>query len=491
MNKKIGLTGVVLLVVMTTEIYSQNQLILSLKESIDFAQTHSPSALEIKSARKADQWDYKAFRSGLYPEFNITGNAPGLLQSINPITKEDGTLAFREQKRASVSTALEIAQPITLTGGSVSLSTGLERFFIFSDDTKSWDFVWQSTPIVLGLNQPLFQYNPYRWSLRLEPLRNQLSERQFNENMENLAIEVTQTYFDVYIAKMNMDNALFNVGVNDTIFKLSENRYNVGKIAENELLQTELALLNAQTNYQNAQLNHERSLEALKIKLGIASEVNLEILPPDQRPSFMVDIDQAAQLARENSSFLTNTQIQELVAKQQYEQIAKNTGFQANLTASYGLNKTAEEISDLYSDLANRSTFTVGFEIPIFNWGGNKAKVKAAKERMTETQSRLETTRKDYALGVEYRVRQFALEQTQLQIAIKSDDVAQRRFDLARKRYEIGKLSITDLLIAQSEKDNARISFIQSLRRYWIAWYELRKTTLFDFEKNQPISYTN
>jgi outer membrane protein TolC len=53
-----------------------------------------------------------------------------------------------------------------------------------------------------------------------------------------------------------------NLANNDTLYKIAVGRYNLGKIAENELLQMELSVMNAKTNLAQAQLDVElRQLE--------------------------------------------------------------------------------------------------------------------------------------------------------------------------------------------------------------------------------------
>jgi len=46
-------------------------------------------------------------------------------------------------------------------------------------------------------------------------------------------------------------------------------------------------------------------------------------------------------------------------------------------------------------------------------------------------------------------------------------------------------VSITDLGIAQREKDENRRRYVESLRDFWTAYYELRSLTLYDFEAKE------
>jgi outer membrane protein len=72
-------------------------------------------------------------------------------------------------------------------------------------------------------------------------------------------------------------------------------------------------------------------------------------------------------------------------------------------------------------------------------------------------------------------------------ISAKADTVATKRFDVAKNRYVIGKIGISDLYIAQSEKDAALQAYVQALRGYWSAYYRLRRVTLYDFAEKHEI----
>ena len=79
------------------------------------------------------------------------------------------------------------------------------------------------------------------------------------------------------------------------------------------------------------------------------------------------------------------------------------------------------------------------------------------------------------------------MQDEQLSIAIKSDAIAQNRYEVTKSRYFIGKLGVLDLNVALSEKDQARRSYVEALRRYWWSYYNIRKLTLFDFQYNTPL----
>ena len=65
--------------------------------------------------------------------------------------------------------------------------------------------------------------------------------------------------------------------------------------------------------------------------------------------------------------------------------------------------------------------------------------------------------------------------------------MATKRFEVALNRYGISRITIDNLYIAQSEKDQALSSYVQALRGYWQAYFQLRKATLYDFERGEVI----
>lgn len=58
---------------------------------------------------------------------------------------------------------------------------------------------------------------------------------------------------------------------------------------------------------------------------------------------------------------------------------------------------------------------------------------------------------------------------------------------MARNRYTIGRIDISNLYIAQVEKDQALENYVAALRGYWDAFYRIRRITLYDFVNGAPI----
>ena len=83
------------------------------------------------------------------------------------------------------------------------------------------------------------------------------------------------------------------------------------------------------------------------------------------------------------------------------------------------------------------------------------------------------------------QVRNFNMLREQLQSRTKSDEIANKAYNISKQLFLIGKISITELNAALASKDGAKQNYVSSLRDFWLAYYQLREKTLYDFHHNQ------
>lgn len=476
----------VIIFIFSNNLYAQNKQQLSLNECIQIAQQKSPSAKIALNNKKNKKLLFEAFNAGLLPQINLSGNVPGLSRSIAQIRQPDGTYQFKPISQLNSSGGLLINQKFAATGTQISLFSGLTKF----DQLENNEFSqWGSTPFQVAISQPIFQFNSLYWDNEIEELKFNKSNSEYIEEMENIAKEATQKFFDIYIAQMNVKNAEFNVATNDTLFTLSKGRFNVGKIAENDLLQSELALLNANNELENAKLEYNKAVEELKMFLDLDNSLDFEIVAPLTFKKVDISVDKAVSEAIKNRPTIVDLNIRKLEAERNLNSVERKYGFNATISAGFGYNQSAEQFGDAYKNLFEQQDVNLNIQIPLFLWGKSSAEIESAMNSKDNIERMNKQEEKKFEIDVRYQVSKFKLLQEQVELSQKADTIATRRFDVAKNRYIIGKIDLTQLFIAQNEKDNAFRAYIQTLRNYWISYYEMRKLTLFDFEKSELISY--
>lgn len=457
---------------------------ISLERCIVLAQSQSPEAMIAKKAFESVYWSYKAFRASLLPQVRLDINGPGILRSISQITLPNGNQTFIQQNQAFSNGSLSISQQIAPTGGSVFLSSGINRLDVFG--TNSY-VQYQARPILLGVQQPLFGFNSLRWNRKTQPLRYRLAEKRYLEALEDIAINIGALYFDVYMAQITLQNANMNVRVNDSIFAISKGRYNVGKIAENDLLQTELAYLNVQADQRQAETALLKAQTNLRISLGFSDDDQIVVLPPRDLPIVEVDAQFALEQAALNRSDIVDFQVRAVEAESAVARASSESRISANINATFGLNQSGANIPEAYTKPLDQQTATISLGIPIIQWGQAKAQVQSAKVEQSRVMEQIRLDQRRLERDVRFQVLDFEQMQAQMHLAAKADTIANRRYEVAKSRYLIGKIDITNMQIAQNEKDNARGAYVQALRQYWLAYFQLRRSTLFDFVESKAL----
>jgi len=471
------------LVDVTTVSAQRGPVSLTLQDCIRLAQANGPLGVMARSAFDSRVSAYRSFAATHYPQLSLQGDVPGYYHSINPIVLPDGSTAFTPQSEASSSLSLGLTQKIPFTGGRVSLLSGLNRI----DLMESRSQYYRSKPLTLTLSQPLFQINTMRWDQEAEQIHYKMASRELAEAMEDCAIDITNEFFDLFLASMASSNAASNLAINDSLYKISQGRFNVGKIAENDLLQSELASLNAKTQLENANVGLNRATQSLKAAIGLDSEAFIELVPPTEIPAVQIDPAVALAQALKYRSDILDFDLQLLSAERSVTQAKSDNSFNATVTASIGYNQRAPALPDAYKNLLDQQQFSVGFTIPVFRWGAGSAAVDAAVADQRRTEASVAQQRHDFEQEVLYQAARLNLLRRQVAVAAKSDTIAQRRFDVAKERYVIGKIDIPILFIAQSEKDNARRANFQTLWDYWSTHFRVRRLTLYDFGTGESL----
>lgn len=461
--------------------------VLSLQKSINRAQQQSPSYFRAINLAENRYWNYRQFKASFLPQLNLSGTLPQYSSAIDRVTQPDGTFDFRASEQLFLSSQLSLDQNVAFTGGRVSVSSGLQRTNVYRPIDRLNYF---STPISVSYFQPMLLYNDLKWQQKISPLAYKESIRAYSEDLEDIATETTELYFNALNAAMSQRIAAINVDNNDTIYKISQGRYNLGKIAENDLLQIELNKLNAENTLNQAQLQYEVATQALKRYLGIPTSTELDLGIPTEVPVLDVTLEQALSEARQNRAAVLEFRRRRLEAEQEVAQARGNTNYNLNVRANFGLSSQGQEFNQVYNDpFQQQQSILVGINIPIVDWGQAKAQIRKAKANRDLAQVNIEQDEINFEQEIFLQVMQFNAQYSQLKIAAKADTVAQKRYTVAKQRYLTGKISITDFNIAQAEKDQAKQAYLRALRTFWINYYTLRRLTLYDFENNRPIVY--
>ena len=458
---------------------------LTLPEVIEVAHEQSLMALMSRHQFRSSYWEYRSHQANYRPGLTLEGTLPSLTNATESVIQPDGTEEFVQRSNMKTSLEMQLNQNIALTGGRIFATSVLQRNDNFGQEPPT---TYLSYPVTIGFMQPINGYNEFKWDRKIEPLKFEQAKLQYLNTMERVSQQSVRYFFDLSLAQINLEIAEKNMANSDTLYQIATGRYQLGTIAENDLLQMELSRLNSETALNEATIDLELRKSRLRSFLGFNEKVSLKLVLPREVPLIEMDFDRTLAEAKENNPEILNMQRQLLEAEQAVAEARSRKGFRGDLFAQFGLSGNDYDIPSAYSNLDRQQRVEVGIQVPILDWGMGKGQYRMAQSAEEVVKMDVSQSMIDFDENIFLQVMQFNLQDNQVAIASKADTIADLRYEVTKQRFLIGKIDVLDLNVALEEKDVARRGFVEALRNYWNYYYDLRGLTLYDWQKDVKLS---
>lgn len=465
---------------------NEHRLRMTLEEAISTAREQSPAAMIAKYNFLAGYWRYRTYKAKFLPSLNLNATLGSYSRYLAKLQDaETGKFNYVENNNMSNSLSLSVDQNIGLTGGTLSLTSSLNRL----DQFAPYDnLTYNSTPVSLVYSQPINGYNSFRWEKMIEPKQYERIQKVYLESMESINIEAADRFFSVLSAQKNLEMAEKNYAATQLSVSIAEKRYEIGSITNNELLQLKMSLYNAQLGINDGKMNFESEMLKLRSFLGYNESVIIELIMPEMGPEIQLDYSDVLDRALRNSSANLSNELDMLAARQEVAEAKSNAGLNAKLFAQFGVNQKGEKLADTYRNPMDQEIVGLSLSLPILDWGLGRGKIKLAKSREELAKTQIEQTESEYRQEILIKVMQFNNQNMQCSISARNDSIAKLRYDITMERFKNGSISVTELNTAQTEKDNAVKRYISDLNNYWKYFYSIRKISLYDYFNKKEIA---
>ena len=474
----------ILCVILLPAAASARDLTITLQDAIDMARVKSVDAAEALDELKTAYWEWRTFRADQLPEVNFTSTLPSYAKQYTSYMNENGEYSFVSSNTLEASGQLQIKQNVRLTGGTVSLTSSLDFLRQFDNGVGN---CFMTIPVALTISQPIFGVNTMKWDARIEPVKYAEAKAKFLSATEDVAKMTVEYYFTLIMSRENVDIARQNLANAEKLYSVAVEKRKMGTISENDLLQMELNVLDARSSLTDYASTLKSSMFQLRSFLDLDDDVDIIPVIPEQVPHVDVAFDEALDKALTNNKFAKNMLRRQLEADYQVAK-AKGDLREINLYVQIGYTGADNNLSAAYNRLRTNQIAQIGISIPLLDWGKRRGAVKVAESnrRVTESTLRRETSTFNQDLFV--LVERFDNQQSQLDIAQRANEIAQRRYATNVETYLIGKISTLDLNDTQVTKDESRRDYINELYKFWNYWYQLRSLTLYDWQKRGDIN---
>jgi len=458
---------------------------LALPDAIELARLQSVDAAVALNELKTSYWEFRTYRADLLPEVNFNATLPDYRRSYSLYQSEDGTYKYIRDNSLRMGSEISVDQNIWLTGGKLSVNSSLQ--FVSPLNMPGANRYYMSIPIGVTLSQPIFGVNDMKWKRRIEPVRYKEAQAAYLEDVEVVTLKTITYYFQLLLAKENLNISLQNKENADRIYEIAKARRQMGQISENELLQLELSSLKAASNLTSEQSNLNAAMFQLRSFLGLSEDDSIDPLIPEMTDYPLIDYSEVLSKAQENNPFAHNIRRRQLEADYEVAQ-TKGARRQIDLYASVGYTGQDQQFNTAYRNLMDYQIVQVGVKIPILDWGKREGRVKVAESNREVIASRLKQEQMDFNQNIFLLVEQYNNQAQQLRIAREADVIAQKRYNTSIESFMIGKINTLDLNDAQLSKDNARAKYVSEMHLYWYYLYQIRSLALYDFQKNEDLN---
>lgn len=459
------------------------ELRLTLENAIVMARKNSVgSAVALDELRTA-YWEWRTYRADRLPEIALTATAPSYSDRYSSYMDAEGNYSFVRSHSLDIQSQLSVTQNIPLTGGKLQLTTTLDFLHQYGADKGNR---FMTIPVALSLSQPVFGVNALRWRGKIEPVRYSEAKAAFMSATEDVALTTIGLFFNLILSRENLVTANLNLENARKLYSVAKKKRAMGRISNNDLLQMELNVLDAESKYTQSETTLKSNMFALRSHLNIDSDVEIYPVVPSSIPATSISYDHALSEALANNKFAYNIRRRQLEAEYEVAK-AKGDMRQVNLFVQVGYTGTDNRIGDAYSRLRSNQLVEVGFSIPIVDWGKRKGKVKVAESNLRVTESRLRQEATDFRQELYVLVERYCNQGRQLENATRAYEIAKQRYDTNVQTYMIGMISTLDLNDSQQRKDESMRNYINELYLLWNYWYQIRSITLFDYQANTPI----
>ncbi len=476
-------TGIIVFALIFLVLSVKAQRVVTLSDALEIAWGNSPDIQKSLLNLERSEQSLLAQNAALKSKFslNVTPFSYEMNRSFNDFYSTWNT----NENYQSFGT-FTVSQPILLTDGTVSLINrfGWQDNYSEFSDTRSKTF---SNNLYLSISQPLFTYNATK--LELKELELDLENTKLSYAIQKLNLEksVTQFFYNVYLAQMSLSIAEEEFKNTEKSFEITQNKVDAGLSAKEELYQAELNFATAKSNIQNKRVTLENYKDQFKQYIGMDLMEEIMVMTDVEAHPVKVEVEKAIEYGllsrmeiRQREIAIENSQFSLIRTKALNE-------FKGSMNFSVGIIGDNEKMVDVYKNPTNNPRFSMAFNIPLWDWGEKKARIKAQEAVIKSRNLDFDQEKIQIVMDIRQVARRLENLVNQIEIARQSEKNAQLTYEINLERYANGDLTSMDLNLFQNQLSEKKMAYAQSLIDYKIELLNMKVQTLFDFENNKAI----
>ena len=456
----------------------QAQQLIKLDDALQIAAQNSPDIKRVQLSLTRTQELLKATQASLKSNFRFTLNPIGYShdRAFNELIGD-----YNTQENLNSSGTFTVSQQLPWTDGSISINNRFAWQRAYSEYANRTTSQFTNN-LRVQYDQPLFTYN--RIKLQLAGLELDFENSQLNYNLQMLNLErsVAQQFYAVFnqtmrlqIAEEEYENQKFN-------YDIIKNKVEGELSRLEELFQAELNLASSKSSWENSKVSLENAKDQFKILIGMDLFNEIDVLANPIVDTVPVNLDLAIQYALDNRMELRQRQISIENAEFDLIRTMATNEFAGNLSLAVGLFGDNQQLSQIYSNPTDNEQVSLTLQIPIFDWGERKARIKASQTSIETQKLNYQDQRNTIIQTVRQVYRSLQNLLNQIDIAEQNVRNAQLTYDINLERYKNGDLTGMDLSLYQNQLSSKKLDLVNAQINYKLELMNMKIQTLYDWE---------
>ena len=161
-----------------------------------------------------------------------------------------------------------------------------------------------------------------------------------------------------------------------------------------------LNLATTKSDFENKQVSLENAKDDFKILLGMSLYDDILVIPNIAVDTVKVDIAFAIDQGLANRMELRQRQITIETSQFDLIQTKALNEFKGSLGLSFGLIGNNKKFKDIYANPTNNENVALSFQIPLWDWGEKKSRIKATEASIESSKIDLEEEQNDIILSI-------------------------------------------------------------------------------------------
>jgi len=287
------------------------------------------------------------------------------------------------------------------------------------------------------------------------------SERVSEVGAEELTARVIQAWYRAYQAEQGIAVQQAALQASEKLVAAVKAKYANDLASSFDVEQAELNTARSRQSVNDAESLLEHDLDNLKMLLGQSPEDKVDfdfsLLSDDGRSTSVQQVDELQQMALDHRLEIIAMKESRDFALQRMEIITRRVGPPIDLSIHYALVGQGDSLDETF-DVDDRR-FGLGLNVSTdFALATEKNQSRLAVLEYNQAErsyKHLATTVKN---EIRNAVRQIARFEDKYQLAKRTAELGEKRFTLAKKRYDDGQIDVIELLESQRDLEQARQS---------------------------------